>query len=107
MTSSRCSGTGSSVAMMTTAISDSLTLEEFAEGGGHVPVAAALPQSAAAEPGEVAGQLRVLLAGRVEQDVQPGQPRRERPRVRAGVVYAVRQQQDPRVPGRDPGPLAP
>ena len=42
-----------------------------------------------AQPGEVTGQVGILLAGRVEQDVQPGQPRREWPRAGTGVVYAV------------------
>ena len=63
-------------------------------------------EAAAAEPGEVTGELRILFPGRVEQDVKPRQPCRERPRVRAGVVHAVGEQQRPRIPGRDPGELA-
>jgi hypothetical protein len=72
------------------------TGEELAQGGCHVAVAADRPEPATAEAGQVAGQVRILLAGGVEQDLQPGQARGERPRIGAGVVHAVRQQQDPR-----------
>jgi hypothetical protein len=58
------------------------------------------------EPGQVPGQVGVLLAGGVQQHVEPRQPGRERARVGAGVVHAVGQQQHPRVAGRHPGQLA-
>ena len=50
-------------------------------------------------------ELDVVLAGGVQQHVEPGQPGGERPRVGPGVVHAVRQQQHPGVPGRHPGQL--
>src|SRR5690349_11358195 len=84
-----------------------LASEELTERRGHVPVGPDRPEQAAAEPREVAGQLRVLLAGRVKQYVEPGQPRGEGPRVGAGVVHAVGKQQHPRVPGGDPAEFAP
>jgi hypothetical protein len=39
--------------------------------------------------GQVPGQVSVLFAGRVEQHVEPRQPRRQRARVGPGVMYAV------------------
>jgi len=58
-----------------------------------------------AEAGQLAGEFGVLLARGVEQHVQPRQPGRERPRIRAGVVHAVRQQHRSRVAGRHPRQL--
>ena len=81
--------------------------EQLAEGGRDIAVAADRPDPAAAQAGQVVGQVGILLAGGVEQDIQPRQPRGERAGVGTGVVNAVGQQQDPGVPGGHAGQLAP
>src|ERR1700730_2988496 len=74
---------------------------------GDVAVPDGPGQPPAPEPGQVARQLLVVLTRGVEQHIQAGQPGRRLPGIRPGVVHAVRQQQDARVPGRDRGQLAP
>jgi hypothetical protein len=46
--------------------------EQLAEGGRDIAVAADRPDPAAAQAGQVVGQVGILLAGGVEQDIQPG-----------------------------------
>ena len=45
--------------------------EQLAEGGRDIAVAADRPDPAAAQAGQVVGQVGILLAGGVEQDIQP------------------------------------
>src|SRR5271166_2130481 len=106
ITSSRCSGCGMIVATTTTDTDSSLAGEDGAQGGRDIGVGADAPQPPVAEAGELAGQVRVLLAGGVEQHVQPRQPGGERPGIGASVVHAIREQNGPGIPRRDPSQLA-
>src|ERR1700757_226983 len=99
MTASRCSGTGTIVATTTTDMSSPSACEDRAQRGRDVMVGPDTTQPAPARARQVARQIRVLLAGGVEQYVQPRQAGRERAGVRAGVVHAIGQQQHPRVQG--------
>ena len=62
-------------------------------------------RQAAPEARKVARELGVLLARDVEQDVEPGQPRRQYARVGTGVVHAVREQQHLATAVADPAQL--
>src|SRR5579859_1003364 len=84
MTASRCSGSGMIVATTTTDTGAPSVGEDRAQGGRDVGVGADPAQPAAAEPGQVAGQIGVLLARGVEQHVEPRQPGRERARASSG-----------------------
>src|ERR1700733_2449208 len=76
-TSSVRPGSGVMVAMTTTDTGGAPSVggEDRAQGGRDGGVGADAAQPPAAEAGELAGQVGVLLAGGVQQHVQPRQPR--------------------------------
>jgi hypothetical protein len=81
--------------------------EGHGDGGRRVLVGPKGELPAPSEAGEVSRQGQVVLAGDVDQHVQAGEPGRELPGVGAGVVDAVRQQQDAPVETGETGQLSP
>jgi len=80
--------------------------EHLGQSRGDLLVAVDMSQMATPARSPVTGQVGVVLARSIEQDVQAGHAGGNTTRIGPGVVDAVRQQPRPGVVGRDPPQLS-
>src|ERR1700712_2030225 len=79
--------------------------EYSAERGRDIPMRSYKTRPASPDRGQLPPQFHVILTAGIDENVKPRQARGEKSRGGARICNAIRDQNPPRIPNRNPGKL--